>query len=149
MNAMQNKFAAEHTEELQEVDVEKQQQQEEPMDTSESATAKPVAVGKERTPATIPEARYICIMCQEEQSLMSNFKDPMVIACHVKNTTVLSQIRNKSSPGSATCNEEHLDSHLDLGPGVRSCGHAMHSKCYQKFFDSLIVKERDRARQNG
>ena len=88
-------------------------------------------------------------MCQEEQSLLDEEKDPMVIACHAKNTVVLSGIRNKSSPGQATCNEEHLDSHLDLGPGVRSCGHAMHSKCYQKFFDSLIVKETERARQNG
>ena len=89
-------------------------------------------------------------MCQEEQSLMDEGKlDPVLVACHVKNTTVLSQIRNRSSPGTSTCNEEHLESHLDLGPGVRSCGHAMHSKCYQKFFDSLIVKERERALQNG
>lgn len=89
-------------------------------------------------------------MCQEEQSLSSeDTQDAILVACHVKNTTVLSQVRNRSSPGNNTCSEEHLESHLDLGPGVQSCGHAMHSKCYQKFFDSLIVKERERTRQNG
>ena len=31
------------------------------------------------------------------------------------------------------------------GPHLATCGHAMHAACYQKFFDSLVQKERHNA----
>ncbi len=32
---------------------------------------------------------------------------------------------------------------LKCGPVVTSCGHVMHSSCYQKFFDNLVRNYRE------
>ena len=92
--------------------------------------------------------RYVCILCQEESSLFSSSKDEadaLIMAAHVQKTAVLSGDTNFYHAKRGKCtDQEFLPLDLGCGPLTSSCGHAMHASCYQKFFDSLIEKERER-----
>ena len=84
----------------------------------------------------------MCVLCQEEQVTSPTGPDPdsdaLVVACYVGKTTVLSQSK---LPG-GQCSQSYPESGMRCVPTVTSCGHAMHSKCFQKFYDSLLEGER-------
>ena len=80
----------------------------------------------------------MCVLCQEEAVTSPTGPGPdsdaLVVACYVGKTTVLSQSK---LPGSQ-CSQSFPESGMRCVPTVTSCGHAMHSKCFQKFYDSLL-----------
>ena len=55
--------------------------------------------------------------------------------------------KNRYSPDKGRCPQEVLAADLDCGPLMTSCGHAMHSTCFQTYFESLVDKERERQRK--
>lgn len=66
------------------------------------------------------------------------------MAAYIQRCMVLSQSQNWADRNRGKCSEEYLPSSLDCGPLVTSCGHPMHSLCFQNYFDSLVQKERER-----
>ncbi len=72
---------------------------------------------------------------------IANVDASLVLAAHVQQSSVL----NDHTSDNDICNEDYLSSG-QAGVAVTSCGHAMHSKCYQIFMDNLVKTERDRLR---
>ena len=70
----------------------------------------------------------------------------LVMAAYIQKTTLLS--RDSRQPWQRPIPEaplHHLTAERSCGPHLSTCGHAMHATCYQKFFDSLVQKERHNA----
>ena len=98
-----------------------------------------VCLGPGQAAPSRPSHRRTCILCQEETSLEAG-QPAMVLAAFVQKSTVLSG----AGRGQHQVSPHHLSVSRDCGPHLATCGHAMHATCYQKFFDSQVVKERDR-----
>lgn len=88
-----------------------------------------------------PFFRYTCILCQEDGPLTPVASDVFVMAAYIQRSSVLSQL--PSGPNAA-CDDLFLPMSLRCGPHTSSCGHAMHSECYHKFFRTLVQKEQER-----
>ena len=70
----------------------------------------------------------------------------LVMAAYIQKSTVLSQTKETwQAPDGPTVSLHHLSADRKCGPHLATCGHAMHAPCYQKFFDSLVQKERHNA----
>ena len=87
---------------------------------------------------------YTCILCQEESS--TEGKSVLVLAAFIQKSTVLSQVGAGNQP---CVSPHHLPVSRDCAPHVSSCGHSMHATCYQKFFQSLELRERERINSFG
>uniref|UniRef100_A0AAR2LK17 E3 ubiquitin-protein ligase n=1 Tax=Pygocentrus nattereri TaxID=42514 RepID=A0AAR2LK17_PYGNA len=125
------------------------QQSLEELDASTSASQEHsalVCVGPRRWRAGGSERRQVvtCILCQEEQEIRPDGR-AMVLAAFVQRSTVMSKNRRRPphNPG------EHYDPlfmHPDLSFGTHtgSCGHIMHSHCWQRYFEAVQAKEQRR-----
>uniref|UniRef100_A0A6Q2XMY6 E3 ubiquitin-protein ligase n=1 Tax=Esox lucius TaxID=8010 RepID=A0A6Q2XMY6_ESOLU len=87
-----------------------------------------------------------CILCQEEQEIRADGK-AMVLAAFVQRSTVMSKNRKRPphDPGE-TLRYDPLFMHPDLSFGTHtsSCGHIMHSHCWQRYFEAVQAKEQRR-----
>jgi len=142
MNAAQKNFAAENKSLLAGI---KDDKIEVPAEVTGSSASETVCLGPGMTSRTDTSKHYTCILCQEEGVVGNG--PVMVMAAYIQKSTVLSYkpawdgFDSNSTPA---VSPHHLHVSKDCGPHVSTCGHAMHATCYQKFFDSLVVKERDR-----
>lgn len=128
--------------------------------------------------AAAPEVvRHTCILCREDEELSLTGRT-LVLSVLVQRSTVLSKDRsqlpppptssgsggseeddeNAAGPGpskkeSATPveDEDPTVAYGDLryGPHASTCGHVMHARCWQKFFESVVTKERRRPARYG
>uniref|UniRef100_A0A8C1GXE3 E3 ubiquitin-protein ligase n=1 Tax=Cyprinus carpio TaxID=7962 RepID=A0A8C1GXE3_CYPCA len=87
-----------------------------------------------------------CILCQEEQEIRTDGK-AMVLAAFVQRSTVMSKNRKRPphNPGMSLYYDP-LFMHPDLSFGTHtgSCGHIMHSHCWQRYFEAVQAKEQRR-----
>ncbi|KAI1301491.1 E3 ubiquitin-protein ligase UBR2 [Halotydeus destructor] len=119
------------------------------MDVSSEDTTDQVAVGPKRSQSVVTTEEHSCILCREEQTVSSDNKC-LVLAAFVQRSTVLSKNRSRRVNNS----EENIDSlfmpsDLYVGPHISTCGHVMHGDCWQKFFDSVLTRERRRPVRYG
>ncbi|KTG32945.1 hypothetical protein cypCar_00013012 [Cyprinus carpio] len=110
-----------------------------------------VCVGPRRWRAGGSERRQMvtCILCQEEQEIRTDGK-AMVLAAFVQRSTVMSKNRKRPphNPGMSlyVYKYDPLFMHPDLSFGTHtgSCGHIMHSHCWQRYFEAVQAKEQRR-----
>uniref|UniRef100_A0A673MGP5 E3 ubiquitin-protein ligase n=1 Tax=Sinocyclocheilus rhinocerous TaxID=307959 RepID=A0A673MGP5_9TELE len=104
-----------------------------------------VCVGPRRWCAGGSERRQMvtCILCQEEQEIRTDGK-AMVLAAFVQRSTVMS--KNRKRPPHNPDKYDPLFMHPDLSFGTHtgSCGHIMHSHCWQRYFEAVQAKEQRR-----
>ncbi|XP_073776610.1 E3 ubiquitin-protein ligase UBR2 isoform X6 [Danio rerio] len=104
-----------------------------------------VCVGPRRWRAGGSDRRQVvtCILCQEEQEIRSDGK-AMVLAAFVQRSTVMS--KNRKRPPHNPDKYDPLFMHPDLSFGTHtgSCGHIMHSHCWQRYFEAVQAKEQRR-----
>ncbi|XP_046723930.1 E3 ubiquitin-protein ligase UBR2 isoform X1 [Silurus meridionalis] len=130
------------------------QQSLEDLDTSASTSAEHspsscdsalVCVGPRRWRARGGERRQVvtCILCQEEQEIRPDGR-AMVLAAFVQRSTVMS--KNRKRPPHKPESYDPLFMHPDLSFGTHtgSCGHIMHSHCWQRYFEAVQAKEQRR-----
>ncbi|UYV84135.1 UBR1 [Cordylochernes scorpioides] len=107
----------------------------------------PIAVGINQRGKKCINSRYTCILCREEQDVHTT--DPtMVLAAFVQRSSVLSKARNRPADN-LQYDPLLMPSDLFTGPHISTCGHVMHSKCWQNFFESVLNKERRRPLRYG
>jgi E3 ubiquitin-protein ligase UBR2 len=109
----------------------------------DSLVAASVCLGQGQTKRGTSAGTYTCILCQEEGSV-GGAGPALVMAAYIQKTTVLSQAAGLDRPQPVVA-PHHLFVDRECGPHLSTCGHAMHAPCYQKFFDSLVQKERHNA----
>jgi E3 ubiquitin-protein ligase UBR2 len=119
------------------------------MDLSESEDTTPVALGPNQTTRLTLEQRYTCILCQEDQTVSAD-GPALVLAAFVQQSTVLCQRRKtesldmEESGGDDLPDPLFLPATLGPAPHTGTCGHVMHSHCWQKYFDNVLAKENRR-----
>lgn len=146
MSQMQDKFAKENAAVLEKMEVDVD------LGAASGRVLKledhvdPIAIGPGRTSIAVSEPKYTCILCQEDSTSLEvdGENNAFVMAAYIQRCMVLSQSQNWADRNRGKCSEEYLPSSLDCGPLVTSCGHPMHSLCFQNYFDSLVQKERER-----
>uniref|UniRef100_A0A673MB28 E3 ubiquitin-protein ligase n=1 Tax=Sinocyclocheilus rhinocerous TaxID=307959 RepID=A0A673MB28_9TELE len=113
--------------------------------TLDSCDSTLVCVGPRRWCAGGSERRQMvtCILCQEEQEIRTDGK-AMVLAAFVQRSTVMS--KNRKRPPHNPDKYDPLFMHPDLSFGTHtgSCGHIMHSHCWQRYFEAVQAKEQRR-----
>ncbi|XP_057197580.1 E3 ubiquitin-protein ligase UBR2 isoform X2 [Triplophysa rosa] len=104
-----------------------------------------VCVGPRRWHAGGSDRRQVvtCILCQEEQEIRVDGK-AMVLAAFIQRSTVMS--KNRKRPPYNPDKYDPLFMHPDLSFGTHtgSCGHIMHSHCWQRYFEAVQAKEQRR-----
>ncbi|RWS26023.1 E3 ubiquitin-protein ligase UBR2-like protein [Leptotrombidium deliense] len=149
MSAMQKNFIKEHADFFK---CEMERGMETPsMDFVEDVLdeTKPIAVGINQRGKVVQTECHICILCREQQEISDN-DNCMVLAAFVQQSTVLSKNRERN----VNSHEDNIEtlwmpSDLYFGAHISTCGHVMHSECWQKFFDSVLAKERRRPLRYG
>ena len=109
-----------------------------------------VCIGPNQTPKTeLVKKRYQCILCQEDEEVAVN-KAPMVLCCYVSNSKVLSKNRADIIEDFDKFDPLFQKSVLNIGISTTSCGHVMHSGCWQKYVDTVkLAESRRHARYHG
>lgn len=109
----------------------------------------PIAVGVNQRGKVITNEVYTCILCREEQDVTLN-KKCLVLSAFVQRSTVLSKNRDRKIPNDGdNIDPLFVPSDLYFGPHISTCGHVMHSDCWQKFFETVMAKERRRPIRYG
>uniref|UniRef100_A0A8C7W506 E3 ubiquitin-protein ligase n=1 Tax=Oncorhynchus mykiss TaxID=8022 RepID=A0A8C7W506_ONCMY len=111
--------------------------------TPTSSDAALVCVGPRRSRPREKRQVVTCILCQEEQEIRADSK-AMVLAAFVQRSTVMS--KNRKRPPHDPEHYDPLFMHPDLSFGTHtgSCGHIMHSHCWQRYFEAVQAKEQRR-----
>lgn len=149
MAAMQNSFIKENAKLFQETSSELLKRPTDDggfyMDTTENIGDEfPIALGHRQTSKSNLEQKYVCILCQEEQQVSID-GPPLVLAAFVHQATVLCQHRNcEDFMDIASQDPLYLNSNLGPAPHTSTCGHVMHSSCWQKYFENVVLKENRR-----
>ncbi|XP_072565835.1 E3 ubiquitin-protein ligase UBR2 isoform X4 [Paramormyrops kingsleyae] len=144
MSAMQRHFIDENKELFQ--------QSLEELDASTSASlehspsspdAALLCVGPRRTRPTEKRQVVTCILCQEEQEIRGDGR-AMVLAAFVQRSTVMSRNRHRPPPNPERHDPLFMHPDLSFGTHTGSCGHIMHSHCWQRYFEAVQAKEQRR-----
>jgi E3 ubiquitin-protein ligase UBR2 len=112
--------------------------------TCYTSTRLPVALGHHRDDKDPKTGRYPlepCILCQEQQEVSTEGR-AVVMAAFVQRSTVLSKTRGKMFENGDEFDPLYPPADIFWGLHTSSCGHIMHSDCWQGFFDSVLAKER-------
>lgn len=115
-----------------------------PAETSACSTQEPVVLGIQRCHQEIRTPRYVtepCILCQEQQEIDIDGR-AVVMAAFVQRSTVLSRLQGKMFENGDELDPLYPPEDQYWGVHVSSCGHMMHSDCWQGFYKSVIAKER-------
>uniref|UniRef100_A0A8C8IB47 E3 ubiquitin-protein ligase n=1 Tax=Oncorhynchus tshawytscha TaxID=74940 RepID=A0A8C8IB47_ONCTS len=144
MSEMQRHFINENKElfqqSLEELDASTSTSLEHSPASSDAALA---CVGPRRSRPREKRQVVTCILCQEEQEIRADGK-AMVLAAFVQRSTVMS--KNRTRPPHDPKRYDPLFMHPDLSFGTHtgSCGHIMHSHCWQRYFEAVQAKEQRR-----
>uniref|UniRef100_A0A8C5BKT5 E3 ubiquitin-protein ligase n=1 Tax=Gadus morhua TaxID=8049 RepID=A0A8C5BKT5_GADMO len=93
-----------------------------------------VALGPQRGSTPAQREVLTCILCQEEQEVAA-LSQAMVLTACVQRSTVLTQCRGKAL---APSNSLFMSPELVVGTHTGSCGHIMHSSCWQNPLGSPV-----------
>ncbi|XP_022244280.1 E3 ubiquitin-protein ligase UBR2-like isoform X1 [Limulus polyphemus] len=149
MSAMQKNFIKQHAQLLKEVDAEESSNQtESDIFVLEESSDDPVALGNLQRGKVISRQTHTCILCREEQEASLTGRT-LVIGAFVQRSTVLSKNRNHRLEDPKEFNPLLISADLFCGPHTSTCGHVMHSDCWQKFFEAVVAKERRRPVRYG
>ncbi|XP_078505840.1 E3 ubiquitin-protein ligase UBR2 isoform X1 [Lissotriton helveticus] len=102
-----------------------------------------IALGPQQTKVTEQRQLATCILCQEEQEYNADNK-AMVLAAFVQRSTVMSKNRSKVIQDPEKYDPLFMHPDLACGTHTGSCGHIMHSTCWQRYFDAVQAKEQRR-----
>ncbi|XP_044749932.1 E3 ubiquitin-protein ligase UBR2 [Coccinella septempunctata] len=109
------------------------------MDITES-TVQQVALGSNQSIGIGVEKSYTCILCQEEEIVRPD-GPVMVLAAFVQESKVLCQDRSLEMDDLKL---EFLHANLGPAPHTNTCGHAMHSKCWEQYYEHVTGREHRR-----
>ncbi|KAJ8942266.1 hypothetical protein NQ318_008010 [Aromia moschata] len=146
MQAMQNSFIKENASLFEEANIDRKSGSSsnvEVMDITEPGEH-PIALGPNQSQRVSVEKTFTCILCQEEQKVTAD-GPTLVLAAFVQQATVLCQHKNNEQLMDVT-KHDPLYLHANLGPAphTSTCGHVMHSECWRKYFDNIMVREHRR-----
>ncbi|XP_035910320.1 E3 ubiquitin-protein ligase UBR1 isoform X2 [Anopheles stephensi] len=106
-----------------------------------------VALGPKRTPlrpADTAALRYSCILCSEKTVLGTYESVSMVYAAFVQRSSVLSRYTQTDEQGILRL----IETATHPSPHLTTCGHVMHSTCFDKYFNNEVIKENRRPYRN-
>ncbi|XP_053476045.1 E3 ubiquitin-protein ligase UBR2-like isoform X4 [Ictalurus furcatus] len=97
-----------------------------------------VCVGPRRWRARGGERRQkeMCILCHEAQEILPD-GTAMVLAAFVQRSTVMSKNRKRPPHNPESYDPLFMHPDLSFGTHTGSCGHIMHSHCWQRYFETL------------
>ncbi|XP_062375435.1 E3 ubiquitin-protein ligase UBR2 isoform X2 [Sardina pilchardus] len=108
-----------------------------------SADAALVCVGPRRTRVCERKQVVTCILCQEEQEIRPDSR-AMVLAAFIQRSTVMAKNRHRPPPDPEKYDPIFMHPDLSIGTHTGSCGHIMHSHCWQRYFEAVQAKEQRR-----
>ncbi len=78
---------------------------------------------------------FLCILCQQGEN-MSEDTSPMILLCYTQRSRILSKEKNdlKHQRISSIKTLNHLN-----GVNTTTCGHTMHSECWEKYTNSISL----------
>lgn len=143
MSAMQKNFIREHADLFEKTKVEPMSFGSN-MDLTEIPIDDvPICLGPKQTQRHVAVQRHTCILCQEDEDI-NNKGRAMVLAAFIQKSTVLSKTRGKLIEKPDDYDPLPFPGDLFCAPHTSTCSHVMHSDCWQKYFDSVLAKERRR-----
>lgn len=145
MSKKQNKFSNLHAKELKEIDSEDvRQNPKQNHDQALSRNLKCIAVGHEKSTPNWIDKLYDCSFCKEQHYVgtIDTAKNVFVLLAYTNRSSILSQSKTGEN---STLQRNYLSANLSCGPVLTTCGHVMHSSCYQTFFENLATSERANA----
>ncbi|XP_050506172.1 E3 ubiquitin-protein ligase UBR2 [Diabrotica virgifera virgifera] len=114
------------------------------MDVTEPSEEQPIALGPRQSPRYSEEKTYTCILCQEEEKITAS-GNTMVLAAFVQQATVLCEHKtNEAMMDISKHDPLYLHANLGPAPHTSTCGHVMHSECWRKYFDIIMIREHRR-----
>ncbi|KAL1110193.1 hypothetical protein AAG570_008270 [Ranatra chinensis] len=116
------------------------------MDSPGPCNGSPVALGTHQSKCVITEKRYTCMLCQEDDTVTPGGL-AMVLAAFVQKSTVLCRSRVELQEQEDENTPLFLTSNLGPAPYTSSCGHVMHSSCWDKYFKRVLANECARGRR--
>lgn len=141
MIKQQSNFMKEHAQYFNEM---KEETSVSSMDTRCVDDREPVAAGLNQRGRVIEKETHTCILCREEQDVTASGRC-LVLAAFVQRSTVLSKNRERKVNFTDEAVEAvFMPADLYFGPHVSTCGHVMHSDCWQRYFEAVLAKERRR-----
>lgn len=145
MSAMQKSFIKEHAEMFKETVIEESNNlSQSEMDIyAELHMEDPVCFYKDSRWKSASPKVYTCILCREDQELTSSGR-ALVLAAFVQKSTILSKNLKHKMVDPDNYDPLLLPSDLFCAPHISTCGHVMHSDCWQKFFESVQRREQRR-----
>nr|XP_023026641.1 E3 ubiquitin-protein ligase UBR2-like [Leptinotarsa decemlineata] len=147
MQAMQNSFITKNASLFEETTPERKTRTSslvENMDMSVTLEDEPIALGPNQSARLSVENNHICILCQEEEKITAD-GPTMVLAAFVQQATVLCQNKHEEQFMDVS-RHDPLYLHANLGPSphTSTCGHVMHSDCWRKYFENIMLREHRR-----
>ncbi|KAL1506747.1 hypothetical protein ABEB36_006051 [Hypothenemus hampei] len=143
MVAQQKNFIKENAKMFEDINADIQSEQVNESCEMDVTEAQPIALGTNQSTRLSVEKTFRCILCQEEERITANGKT-MVLAAFVQQATVLNKQPKYGNSNPKNGNPLYLNSHLSPAPHTSTCGHVMHSECWKKFFDNVMVREHRR-----
>ncbi|XP_055953214.1 E3 ubiquitin-protein ligase UBR2-like [Argiope bruennichi] len=144
MSAMQKNFIKEHADMFKETLIEDSSLSKSAMDiSSEMCEEDPVCFKRSsnwKNPAT---KMYTCILCREDQELSCSGR-ALVLSAFVQRSSILSKNRKRQLHDASIYDPLLMPADLFWAVHASTCGHVMHSDCWQKFFESVVHKEQRR-----
>uniref|UniRef100_A0A182R7J8 E3 ubiquitin-protein ligase n=1 Tax=Anopheles funestus TaxID=62324 RepID=A0A182R7J8_ANOFN len=113
----------------------------------QTTSATLVALGPKRTPirpADTAALQYSCILCSEKTVLGTYESVSMVYAAFVQRSSVLSRYTQTDERGIL----QLIETGTHPSPHLTTCGHVMHSTCFDKYFNNEVIKENRRPYRN-
>uniref|UniRef100_A0A6Q2YIS5 E3 ubiquitin-protein ligase n=1 Tax=Esox lucius TaxID=8010 RepID=A0A6Q2YIS5_ESOLU len=102
-----------------------------------------LSLGPQRGSTPAEREVLTCILCQEVQEVQAHSPAMVLTAC-VQRSTVLTQCRGKTLACKETSYPLFMPPDLAVGTHTGSCGHVMHSTCWQKYFEAVQNATRNR-----
>lgn len=145
MSAMQKNFIKEHAEMFKEtVTEESSSLSQSDMDIyAELHMEDPMCFYKDSRWQSASPKVYTCILCREDHELTSTGQ-ALVLAAFVQKSSILSKNLKHKMVDPDSYDPLLLPADLFFAPHISTCGHVMHSECWQKFFESVQRREQRR-----
>uniref|UniRef100_A0A182JY28 E3 ubiquitin-protein ligase n=1 Tax=Anopheles christyi TaxID=43041 RepID=A0A182JY28_9DIPT len=113
----------------------------------QSTSVQLVALGPNRTPvrpADTAALRHSCILCSEKSVLGTYDSVNMVYAAFVQRSSVLSRYQQTDERGLL----QLIETKTHPSPHLTTCGHVMHTTCFDKYYNNEVIKENRRPYRN-
>ncbi|XP_015925189.1 E3 ubiquitin-protein ligase UBR2 [Parasteatoda tepidariorum] len=148
MSAMQKNFIKEHADMFKETLLEDSNLSKSEMDIYNELSEDPVCFYKDSRWRSSASGVYTCILCREDQELTCAGRS-LVLSAFVQKSSILSKNRKHKMRDPRNYDPLLLPADLFWSVHSSTCGHVMHSDCWQKFFDSVVQKEQRRPARFG